>query len=110
MPAFRIHRLKPAQRQQFRCAPHTSGVSGVRPRDYEPAGSVEAAGTYAAWAALRSSEHPLEVGDLLETENGTLFLCKYVGFEEARWILPETPAPAAPAPGTGNASVAPPQQ
>jgi hypothetical protein len=95
MPLFRIHRLKPALRQQFRWAPHTTGASLVKPRDYTQEGCVEAPSPYAAWAALRHSDQPLEVGDLLETADGTLFLCKYVGFEQARWFVPEA-APSAP--------------
>jgi hypothetical protein len=99
MPVYRIHRLKANQRQQFRSAPHTSGTTGVKPRDYVADGSVEAPGAYGAWAALRGTERALEVGDLLETEGGTLHLCKYVGFEEVRWILPEAqPGPDAPPP------------
>jgi hypothetical protein len=89
MPAYRIHRLKPNQRQQFRWAPHTSGAAAVRPKDYAQGGSVEAPGAYAAWTSLRETGQPLEVGDLLEAEDGKLYICKYVGFEEARWMLPE---------------------
>jgi hypothetical protein len=29
------------------------------------------------------------VGDLLETETGDLRICKYVGFEPAKWFVPE---------------------
>jgi hypothetical protein len=89
MPAYRIHRLKENQRQQFRWAPHTSGATDVKPRDYEQSGSVEAPGVYAAWQALRDGESALNVGDLLEAESGELLICKYVGFEVARWVLPE---------------------
>lgn len=97
MPAYRIYRLKEHLRQQFRWAPHTSGAALVKPRDYEPDGSVEASGVYAAWAALKSGPHPLSVGDLLESDKGELFLCKYVGFDEARWEQPEPRArPSAP--------------
>src|SRR5579859_5830574 len=88
MPIFRIHRMKDAPRQQFRWAPHVSGTANVKPRDYEPSVEIEAENEYAAWAVLRSSEMPLGVGDLLESA-GLLRICKYVGFEEARWILPE---------------------
>lgn len=98
MPLFRIHRLKPAQRQQFRWAAHTSGASTVKPRDYTQEGSVEASSPYAAWAALRHTDQPLEVGDVLETPDGTLLLCKYVGFEQARWFVPESAPPAPPSP------------
>ena len=96
MSVYRIHRLKESHRQQMRWAAHTSGATGVKPKDYEPAGSIEASGVYAAWASLRANGQPLEVGDLLEDEDGRLRIYKYVGLEEARWILPEAePAPAA---------------
>lgn len=93
--------MKDAPRQQFRWAPHVSGAASVKMKDYEPAGEVEAESEYAAWAGLRQSERPLEVGDILEilssdgTPTGGLRICKYVGFEEARWFVPEQPAPAA---------------
>ena len=96
MPRFRIHRMKDNPRQQFRWAPHVSGAANAKPRDYEPAGEVEAENEYAAWAVLRESETPLLVGDLLEFDGGQLRICKYVGFEEARWVIPETHASAAP--------------
>lgn len=89
MPVFRIHRMKDAPRQQFRWAPHVSGAASVKPKDYDPADEVEAENEYAAWAALRGSERPLAVGDILETPAGQLRICKYVGFEEARWLIPE---------------------
>jgi hypothetical protein len=89
MPAYRIHRLKENQRQQFRWAPHTNGAAFVKPKDYAEDGRVEAPSTYAAWKSLLDTEHALQVGDLLEAEDGKLHICKYVGFEEARWVLPE---------------------
>jgi len=94
MPAYQIHRLKDTQRQQFRSQPHTSGISTVKLKDYEKATVVEAPTLYAAWENSRHSDQSLEVGDLLETEDGTLHICKYIGFEEARWFVPE-PAPVA---------------
>jgi hypothetical protein len=97
MPVYRIHRLKPNPRQQFRWAPHTIGTTGVKPRDYEAAGSVEAPGNYAAWNTLRGTDRALDVGDLLEAEDGKLSIFKYVGFEEANWVIPETPVPPIPA-------------
>jgi len=66
----------------------------VKPKDYEPGTSVEAASPYALWMELRDSEHALQVGDLLESDAGELRIFKYVGFEEARWFVPE----AAPTP------------
>jgi hypothetical protein len=90
MASYRIHRLNENQRRQFRWAPHTSGATGVKLRDYRDGGSLEAPSEYAAWAALRGSDRALAVGDLLEKEDGVLLICKYVGFEEARWVVPET--------------------
>lgn len=92
MPAYQIHRLKEAPRQQFRWAPHTSGVTVVKPKDYEKGVAVEAASPYALWLELRDAETPLEVGDLLELEAGELRIFKYIGFEEARWYVPEPAA------------------
>ena len=93
MPVFRIHRMKDAPRQQFRWAPHVSGVASIKPKDYEAAAEVEADNEYAAWALLRSQQPSLQVGDVLETPEGELRLCKYVGFDEAKWFV------AAPPPG-----------
>ena len=36
------------------------------------------------------------VGDILELAAGPLRICKYVGFEEARWFVPESPVTMAP--------------
>jgi len=89
--------MKENPRQQFRWAPHVSGAANVKPKDYEAAGEIEAENEYAAWALLRGSETPLLVGDLLEPATGQIRICKYVGFEEARWVVPESlmPEPAA---------------
>ncbi len=98
MPVFRIHRMKDAPRQQFRWAPHVSGVANARPKDYEPSNEVEAENEYAAWSLLRGSERPVQIGDILEMPDGRLRICKYVGFEDARWFVPE--------PVTGSGTVA----
>jgi hypothetical protein len=106
MPVFRIHRMKENQRQQFRWAPHVSGAANVKLKDYEPSGEVDAENEYAAWALLRSSESPLLVGDILEFVTGQLRICKYVGFEEARWFVPEPvtgPSPNAILPESAQA-------
>ena len=89
MPSFRIHRLKPHLRPAFRSAPHVSGTAQLKPRDYEPAETVEAASPYSAFLEMRGSGTPLEVGDVLEDENGALRICKFVGFEEAHFVIPE---------------------
>ena len=87
--------MKENPRQQFRWAPHVSGAANVKPKDYEAAGEIDAENEYAAWALLRGSEAPLLVGDLLELAPGQLRICKYVGFEEACWFIPEAPIPEA---------------
>jgi len=92
--------MKDLPRQQFRWAPHTAGVTIVKPKDYEPADTVEAPTAYAAWIGRRGSDTPLDIGDILEAE-GELRIMKYIGFEEARWSVPE---PAAPK-GSGDRNV-----
>ena len=89
MPHYRIYRMKDSPRQQFRWAPHLSGCASLKPKEYEPRGEVQARTEYEAWQRMRDSEEPLAVGDLLETEDGQLRICKYVGFEPAQWVLPE---------------------
>ena len=89
MPAYQIHRLKELPRQQFRWAPHTPGVTVVKPKDYEPGSVIEAATPYALWLDLRESGNALAVGDLIEEAGGGLRILKYIGFEEARWYVPE---------------------
>jgi hypothetical protein len=81
--------MKDSPRQQFRWAPHVSGPANAKPKDFEPAGQVEALHEYDAWRALREAGEPLVVGDLLESESGHLRICKYVGFEPAQWVVPE---------------------
>ena len=91
-------------RQSFRWAPHTIGLTTVKPKDYEQAGSVEAEGHYAAWTALKESETALQPGDVLESESGDLRIYKYVGFEEAHWQSVEVK----PVPDSGSSEAAPP--
>ncbi|HEY7335442.1 MAG TPA: hypothetical protein VH639_11205 [Bryobacteraceae bacterium] len=82
-------------RQPFRYAAHVSGAADLKPRDYSPAETVEAATPYAAYFAMRGAEAPLEPGDVLELETGELRIFKFVGFEEARWTQPEPKADTA---------------
>lgn len=104
MPSYRIFRLKSHLRQGFRAAPHLSGLTQVKPRDYQEEAEVREAPTpYALWGELRDTENPLDVGDILDSGE-TLCIVKYVGFETAQWVVPESkPAedtseqPAAPA-------------
>ena len=81
--------MKEHARQSFRWAAHTLGTANVKPRDFEEGAELEAASPYTAWAERKDGEDALQVGDLLQGETGSLFIYKYVGFEEARWVLPE---------------------
>ena len=81
--------MKDHLRPGFRSAPHVIGMASVKPRDYEPGDSIEATSPYAAFFVLRDAGALLQVGDLLELENGTIRICKFVGFEEAQWVLPD---------------------
>jgi hypothetical protein len=96
MPLYRIYRMKDSPRQQFRLAPHVSGCATVKPRDYEQRGEMQALNEYDAWSISKDSGEPLAVGDLLETEDGHLRVCKYVGFEPAQWMVPEVRQTAGP--------------
>lgn len=94
MLSYRVYHMKDSLRQQFRWAPHVSGSVTVKPKDYEQNGQIEANNEYDAWRLLRESDKPLGVGDLLESEDGQLRICKYVGFEPAQWMQPEPAAVA----------------
>ena len=96
MPSYRIYRMKDSPRQQFRWAPHVSGTASLKPRDYDQKGTIEALHEYDAWRTLRESGDALQVGDLLENEEGRLSVCKYVGFEPAQWVLPDQKPPVQP--------------
>ncbi len=105
MPRYRIHYLRDSQRQHFRQAPPHPGPLKLKRRDYQEGGEIEASSPYTAWKQLqqdRGARPPITVGDALETEAGALLLCRYVGFEEAEWFVPETvsaaPLPESPEP------------
>lgn len=104
MPAYRIYRLRDSARQQFRWAAHTIGLSLVKQKDYNADELVESNTPYEAWLLLRSTPDALQPGDILESERGALCIYKYVGFEEARWLIsepkPEEPPVAADLPET----------
>src|SRR5687768_13796468 len=89
MPAYRIFRMKEHVRQQFRWAPHTIGVTSVKPKDYEYIDTIEASSVYAAWMVLKDSKDALQIGDILDGGSGELRIYKFVGFEEAQWVVPE---------------------
>jgi hypothetical protein len=81
--------MKESVRQQFRWAPHTIGITMAKPRDYEVIATHEASGVYALWMQLKDSAEALQIGDILEVDGGELRIYKYVGFEEAQWVVPE---------------------
>jgi|SRR5271157_2130643 len=89
MTVYQIHRLRESARQQFRWAPHIAGVTIVKPKDYAASVTVEAESPYAAWLAIRDTDSALQIGDVLETPTAELRIFKYIGFEEARWFVPE---------------------
>lgn len=89
MPVYRIFRMKELERQKFRWAPHTSGTTNVKPKDFDEQGTVDSPNVYMAWAQLKETEQPLDIGDILIAPNDALRILKYVGFEEAQWIIPE---------------------
>ena len=89
MPSFRIYRLKDHLRQQFRFAPHMSGTATLKVKDYAQGDTIEASSPYSAFFQMKETGTPLEVGDLLEAEGGGLRIFKYVGFEEAQWMVVE---------------------
>lgn len=92
MPSYRVFRLNENLRQQFRWAPHLSGATAVKPKDYEEAFTIEADSPYAAWHSVRGTGQELAVGDLLSIDGVELRILKYIGFEEASWALPEPKA------------------
>ena len=90
MPCYRIHKIKPAQGEQFRWSAHTAGPAIVRPKDYDGSVEIEASNPYALWKTMRQSDVALSPGDLLEQVSpvaspAPLFIAKYVGFEPAEW-------------------------
>jgi hypothetical protein len=101
MPRYRIHRIKETPRENFRWAPHTGGLTVVRPKDYDCSRELEAATPYAAWKSLEREGDGLHPGDLLELIDsngaaGELQIAKYIGFEPAQWHIPETRTETAP--------------
>ena len=89
MPCYRVFRLRENLRQQFRWAPHLSGVTALKPKDYEEDLTLDATSPYAAWHELKGSDRELNVGDVLACGELDVRILKYIGFEEARWIVPE---------------------
>jgi len=94
MARYRIHRIRETIKEQFRWAPHTGGTAVVKPRDYEADSEFEAATPYALWNGMKAQGNDLCPGDVLEVIHkdgtlGELQIFKYIGFEPAKWWIPE---------------------
>lgn len=103
MPRYRVHRIRETPRENFKWAAHTGGEVIVKLKDYEAGRIVDASTPYAAWKLLVDEREALVPGDLLEIledvdENvlpnppekpPQLLIAKYIGFEPARWFVPE---------------------
>ncbi|MEO8026045.1 MAG: hypothetical protein ABI823_06210 [Bryobacteraceae bacterium] len=96
MASYQIFRLKDPVRQNFRWTPHLSGLSQVKPKDYEAEDTVEGESLYAVWASLRGTPQELQIGDVIAIDTDDLRIVKYVGFEQAKWIVPEDKPAAGP--------------
>lgn len=91
MANFSIRRLRDAQQEKFRWTPQqTTGTALLlKESDYQDDGEVDADSPYEAWLLLRKQQRELRVGDVLVTEgSGTTHICRYSGFEEAQWFVP----------------------
>ncbi len=98
MPRYRIFYLKESQRRHFQQAAPGQGPPKLKMKDYEPGGEIEAVSPYAVWKTLREGvgeQRAIQVGDALESDTGALVVCKYVGFEETQWFVPEPETPPA---------------
>jgi hypothetical protein len=94
MARYRVHRIRESAREQFRWAAHTGGTANVKLKDYEPDAEFEAASPYALWSSMKSEGTPLFPGDVVEAiasdgTPGELEIVKYIGFEPAKWWIPE---------------------
>ena len=94
MPRYLIHRIKEAPGEHFRWAAHTGGLAIVKMKDYEQIGELDAPTPYGAWKMLADENRPLHPGDILEVVSedgspGDLKIVKYIGFEPAKWYVPE---------------------
>jgi hypothetical protein len=98
MPRYRIHRMKDAPRENFRWAAHTGGAAILKAKDYDTAEEVEAGNPYELWKTMAETGRSLHPGDVLERldleigsdqASGGLQVAKYIGFEPARWFVPE---------------------
>lgn len=101
MPRYKLFYLHDSHVEKFRGSPPKPKPYGLKDRDYEHVGEVDAPGPYAVWKQLqeRSDGQPgsrtLGVGDVLESEESTLLVLNHWGFDEAAWQSAETVEEAA---------------
>ena len=90
MPSYRVFRLKENFRAHFRQLPHLSGITPLKLRDYVEGIEVAATHRYAAWHQMKDTNDPLQVGDALVEDGANLYVVKFVGMEQAEWVVPES--------------------
>ena len=92
MPRFRTYWLTDAHLEAFREKPPRNGPEPVRIKHYEEGANIDAVSPYDAWLRLqgdapeRREGRAFGVGDILESEDGSVEICRYWGFEPAAWI------------------------
>lgn len=93
MPRFRILYLAAEKAEKVRHRAPAKPPYRLRRSHYEEGPELEAPSPYALWRSLREQDgagdiegpRPLEVGDALQTEDESLLLCNYWGFDPAEW-------------------------
>lgn len=88
MAKFFIKRLKPSLQEKYKWSPIGPGPNSLKISDYLDDGHIDGDSVYHAWTCLRDAERELRVGDVLASEDASVYLCTYSGFEEAAWLLP----------------------
>jgi hypothetical protein len=92
MPCFRIYWLTDDHLDAFRQKPPRNGPEPVRIKHYVEGADMEAVSPYDAWLRLqgdapeRQGRRVFGVGDILQSETGSLEICRYWGFEPAIWV------------------------
>ena len=95
MATFFIKRLRPTLQEKAKWAPLSNGAVTLKLSDYDDDGQIDAANPYDAWSQMRANSHDLRVGDVIGDEKGTVYLCRYSGFDEAQWAESAETMPSA---------------
>ncbi|MCC7342906.1 MAG: hypothetical protein IT170_17625 [Bryobacterales bacterium] len=88
MATFLIKRLRPFLQEKYKWSPIGGSLNPLKINDFLDDGEILADSVYHAWSLLREQARELRVGDLLVSENESVYLCTYSGFEEAVWLPP----------------------